>query len=105
MVIKFISWPCHLTLESQDHSAEKETLSYLVQLPPPCQFFGMTWLLKTDYFLLPEIYLRIPFSLHPPLNMFRVGPLHAIGNSSNSLGLTVLEQCYSKSDQQIGAGP
>lgn len=99
MAINFISSPHHLTLESQNLSTRKETFNHIMQTSTSAtELFGMTWQLRSDYFLLPEISLRFPFSIHPPLDRFRAGSLCPIGNSSNSL--KVLGQCYSKCDQQ-----
>lgn len=106
MALNFISWPHHLTLESQNLSTGKETFNRLVQPSTSVsELSGMTWQLRSDCLLLPEISLRIPLSAQPPLIRFRTGPLCPTGTSSNSLGLKVLERCYSKCDQQTGAGP
>lgn len=62
MVINFISWPHHLTLELQNLGTGKEAFNPLAQPSTwVSELFGMTWQLRSDYFLLPEISLRIYF--------------------------------------------
>ena len=92
MAINFISWPHHLTLGLQNLGTGKEIFNPPVQPSTTVsQPFDVTWQLKSDYFLLPEISFRTYFYDHPPLDRSRVGPLCPVGNGCNSLGLMVLE--------------